>query len=323
MINKERVNFKPFEYPEAMKFIDAINHSYWLHSELNYLSDIQDYKQGLTDVERSVIKNTLLAISQIEVSVKSFWSDLYKHIPKPEFNAVGATFAESEVRHERAYSHLLEILNLNDSFEHIMEVPQIKNRIEYLRKYLDAEYKTDLRQFVYSLALFSIFTEYVSLFSQFTIMLSFNRFKNKMKDTANIVEWTSKEELLHGLFGMWVINQIKKEFPSWFTDAFYHRIKEVANKAYVAECGILDWIFEKGELDFLSKEALKEFIKRRINEALVQIDCEEMFVLDEALIEETNWFYEEIYTSSMPDFFYKKPTGYAQKTRSISVDDLF
>ena len=52
----------------------------------------------------------MLAISQIEVAVKSFWGDLYHRIPKPEIGSVGSTFAESEVRHADAYSHLLEIL---------------------------------------------------------------------------------------------------------------------------------------------------------------------------------------------------------------------
>jgi ribonucleoside-diphosphate reductase beta chain len=43
-------------------------------------------------------------------------------MPKPEIGAVGFTFAESEVRHMDAYSHLLEILGLNEEFEKITEV---------------------------------------------------------------------------------------------------------------------------------------------------------------------------------------------------------
>ena len=54
----------------------------------------------------------MLAISQIEVAVKSFWGDIYKRMPKPEIGNVGATFAESEVRHADAYSHLIQLLGL-------------------------------------------------------------------------------------------------------------------------------------------------------------------------------------------------------------------
>ena len=55
----------------------------------------------------------MLAISQIEIAVKTFWGDIYKRMPKPEIGNVGATFAESEVRHADAYSHLIQLLGLN------------------------------------------------------------------------------------------------------------------------------------------------------------------------------------------------------------------
>ena len=76
-IFERRVNLKPYEYPQLYDYVPAIRHSYWIHTEFNFTSDIQDYKSRLTDTERSAIKNTMLAISQIEVAVKSFWGDLY------------------------------------------------------------------------------------------------------------------------------------------------------------------------------------------------------------------------------------------------------
>jgi ribonucleoside-diphosphate reductase beta chain len=116
-IFEKRINLKPYEYPQLYEYVPAIRHSYWIHTEFNFTSDIQDFKSRLTAVERSAIKNTMLAISQIEVAVKSFWGDLYQRMPKPEIGAVGSTFAESEVRHADAYSHLLEILGLNNEFK--------------------------------------------------------------------------------------------------------------------------------------------------------------------------------------------------------------
>ena len=103
---EKRINLKPYEYPQLYEYVPAIRHSYWIHSEFNFTSDIQDFKSRLSVPERSAIKNTMLAISQIEVAVKSFWGDLYHRIPKPEIGSVGSTFAESEVRHADAYSHL-------------------------------------------------------------------------------------------------------------------------------------------------------------------------------------------------------------------------
>lgn len=109
-IFKKRVNLKPYEYPELYEYVNAIRHSYWVHTEFNYTSDVHDFKVNINEAERHAIKHTMLAIAQIEVAVKAFWGDIYKKMPKPEIAAVGFTFAESEVRHMDAYSHLLEIL---------------------------------------------------------------------------------------------------------------------------------------------------------------------------------------------------------------------
>ena len=54
-IFKKRVNYKPFEYPEVMTFIDSINKSYWVHSEVDFTADIQDFKTNLENKEKEVI----------------------------------------------------------------------------------------------------------------------------------------------------------------------------------------------------------------------------------------------------------------------------
>lgn len=97
----KRINFKPLEYPELYDFVDAINHSYWIHTEYEYSQDIHNYHSDLTENEKNAVKNAMLAISQIEITVKRFWSNLYNQFPKPEFDAIGITFGESEVRHSR------------------------------------------------------------------------------------------------------------------------------------------------------------------------------------------------------------------------------
>ncbi len=86
----KRVNLKPYEYPELVEYVDAIRHSYWVHTEFNFTSDIQDFKVHLTEEERTTVQRAMLAISQIEIAVKTFWGDIYKKLPKPEIGNVGA-----------------------------------------------------------------------------------------------------------------------------------------------------------------------------------------------------------------------------------------
>jgi ribonucleoside-diphosphate reductase beta chain len=124
------------------------------------------------------------------------------------------------VRHQDAYSHLLELLGLNDQFNQIMQVPAIMERVNYLNKALRNAGSDDNKHYAMTLTLFSLFIEHVSLFSQFLIMMSFNKHKNLFKGISNVVEATSKEEQIHGLFGIDLINLIKEENPTRFDDDF-------------------------------------------------------------------------------------------------------
>ena len=95
-IFKKRETYKPFEYPEVIQFTDRINQTFWTHSEVNFTADEQNFHVDLKDFEREAIVRSLLGIAQTEVSVKTFWGDLYKTFPKPEFNVLGSTFAHNE-----------------------------------------------------------------------------------------------------------------------------------------------------------------------------------------------------------------------------------
>jgi len=156
----------------------------------------------------------MLAIAQIEVQVKTFWADIYDEMPKAEIGNVGMTFAESEVRHMDAYSHLLDILGITEDFEEVTDVPAIKERIDYLDEYLEKSESDDTQEYVMSLLLFSMFVEHVSLFSQFLIMTSFDKHEKKFKGITNAVEATSKEEQIHGLFGVELVEVIREENPT-------------------------------------------------------------------------------------------------------------
>lgn len=318
-----RENILPYEYPSLLKYKDAIRHSYWIDTEYNFTTDINDYKVNVSDVERDIIKKTMLAISQIEVNVKTFWADMYKRMPITEIGDVGMTFAESEVRHKDAYARLLRILGLEDEFRTVVNIPAIKDRIAYLKKYLDGTRSRDDKMYTKSVLLFSLFIEHVSLFSQFLIMMSFNKERNIFKGISNVVEATSKEEDIHGNFGAEIINIIRKEYPEWFDEEFEQLIYSACDKAYKAECKILDWIFENGELEFLSKKTIQHFIMNRFNNSLEKIGIKPLFAVDATELEKTKWFDVEVTSTKEGDFFYKRQIDYSKKQKSITEDDLF
>ena len=322
-IFEKRISLKPYEYPQLYEYVPAIRHSYWIHTEFNFTSDIQDFKTRLNKTERSAIKNTMLAISQIEVAVKSFWGDLHQRMPKPEIGAVGSTFAESEVRHADAYSHLLEILGLNKEFKALKKKPVIMKRVQYLEAALRNSKSDDDKEYAEAVLLFSLFIEHVSLFSQFLIIMAFNKHKNMLKGVSNVVEATSKEEQIHGDFGIDLIKILQTEHPEWFTPQYHENIQNLCRDAFEAEGDLVDWIFEEGELDFLPKNVINEFLKNRFNKSLESIGIEKVFEIDEALVDETEWFDDEIIGTKHGDFFVKRSVNYSKRTQSITSDDLF
>lgn len=319
-----RKNYKPFEYDEITKpFIEAIWGSHWTHKEYTFKSDIQNFKTELSPEEQEVVKRALLLISQVEVSVKSYWSNIGKILPKPEISDVGSTFGGNEVIHSRSYSEILNKLGLNGEFQHLLTSGVVDGRVNYLSKYVNKIYKNDHKNIIYSLILFTLFTENVSLFSQFFIILGFNKFQNILKDTANVVQYTSKEEDIHAKFGMALIKQIKKEHPELFDQELIDRIIDESKEAVIAETNLIEWMLDGYQNEFLSKEILITYVKRRINEALNEIGIDFKFEIDEFLAEKTLWMDEEVYVSAMTDFFQKKPIDYAKKNKSFNEEDLF
>ena len=319
----KRVSYKPFEYPEVLQFVEAINKSFWVHSEVDFTADIQDFHSQLLPHEKNAVKHALLAIAQIEVNVKTFWGNLYQHLPKPELNGLGATFAECEFRHSEAYSRLLEVLGYNEEFLNVVEVPAVKARIDYLAKVLKNANSQDQKAYVSSLLLFSILIENVSLFSQFAIILSFTRFKGYMKNVSNIIAWTSVDEQIHANAGIYLINKIREEQPNLLTAEDIEAIYDLVDESIEMESNILDWIFMDGELDNISKKNLLDFMKYRVDDSLKKIGMKTRYNVSQDDYKPMVWFEEEVFANSLDDFFAKRPVDYTKHDKSITANDLF
>ena len=212
---------------------------------------------------------------------------------------------------------------MEDEFKTLLENEPVLNRVNYLNKYVDRVYEDDRKQFLYSLILFTLFTENVSLFSQFYTILGFNRFKAVLKDTANVVQYTSKEENLHAEGGMALVNQIRAEHPELFDADLESRIWEEAQVALDAEHGLIKWILQGFDNEFLSESVLNNYLKNRVNESMRRIGFAFEFPVNQDELEVTAWMDEEVYASALSDFFHKKPIDYAKSTKSFTAEELF
>ncbi len=323
MLFTEQIARKPDKYPFCQEMISAMWAGVWSPNEFTFQSDIQDYKTELTPEEQKIIERTLSAIGQIEISVKKFWSRLGDNMPHPSITDMGLVMAGVEVVHNKAYEKLLDVLQLHDSFEQNLKLDIINGRVKYLRKYLDKNYTDNKKQYIYSLILFTLFVENVSLFSQFYIINHFNRFQNVLKDTAQQVAYTAREELIHALAGVRLVNIARQEYPELFDKGLEEKILHEAAEAYKAEAKIVDWMIGDYKGEKLDKHILKEFIKNRINDSLSQIGYEKIFKIDQEIIDKTIWFEEDTLGNNATDFFFKKPVEYSKKNTSFDADQLF
>jgi ribonucleoside-diphosphate reductase beta chain len=324
MLFEEQLSRKPNLYPWTQDFIDVMEEGHWTAKEFNFQSDLHDYKIKFDDQQKEVIKNTLSAIAQIEVAVKKFWSKVGDNFPHPSINDLGIVMSHVEVIHNIAYEKLLNILNLDDVFEENLKLDIIKGRVKYLRKYTHRYYENSKKQYLYALVLFTLFVENVSLFSQFYIINWFNRYHNVLKDTAQQVSYTAKEETIHALVGIKLINTLREEYPDLFDEEFENKILDETIEAFNCEAKIIDWILSDYTDEKLTPDHLKNFVKDRLNQSLSAIGFRQVFEdIDKDILAETEWFNEDVLGNTNTDFFHSRPVNYSKGNKSYDSGDLF
>jgi len=320
---EEQISRKPDHYPWTKEFIDAIWAGFWTPDEFNFRTDYSQFKTELDEQEKEVIVRALSAIGQIEVAVKTFWADVGKHPPHPSISDLGYAMSNSEVVHNMAYEKLLDVLQLTHVFEKNMNEEVIRGRVNYLKKYLDRIYADDRKQYIYSIALFTLFVENVSLFSQFYIVLHFNRNRGILKDVAQQVQYTMKEENLHSQVGIKLINTLREEYPDLFDKELEDRIAEECVESLKAESKVIDWMIGDYAIDGLDADILKAFVSKRMKDSLEQIGFgHSQIKVDKSLVDQTFWLDESLLGATMTDFFQKRPVEYS-KGQGIGADELF
>lgn len=319
---EKRDNILPEEYPEFLPFLDAINNTMWFVNKWDFSSDKNDFQQFMTPEEQSVTIRGLLAIAQQEIKVKRGWVNLHDMFPKPEIDAVGISFGESEVRHQRGYKKLLQVLGLENEFLGLDTYPALRNRMDYLDKYLGKKGE-GIDDYIMYLTLFTLAVENSSLFGLFAIFKVINKERNYLKDTDNVIMDTTKEENIHALFGVYLINLLREENPEVFPKDFDEMVTKAMAKSYKAESDIVDWVFEKGELPYLTKDEVKTYIKYRINYSLELLGIQKLYTLNQEQLEKFDFFELEQNSTIHVDFFHKTSPNYNKHSRTETKNDLF
>ena len=312
---EERVVYKPFEYPRAYDYWLKQQQAHWLHTEVPMAQDVSDWKSNMKSHEKNVVGQILKGFAQTETVVNDYWSTLVtKWFRKPEIIMMGTTLGSSETIHAEAYSLLNEQLGLDD-FSEFLEDEATMAKIESLMNVRDHhDGSANWHERAKSLAIFSAFTEGVNLFSSFAVLLSF-KMRNKLKGVGQIVEWSVRDESLHSNAGCWLFRTLMEEQPKFKTKKLVKEIEEAGRLAMKLEFNFIDKVFELGDLENLTKNELKNFIKHRINTKMSDLGLDPLVPsadIDKGALKTMKWFDAVIAGKQHTDFFASRVTNYSK-----------
>jgi ribonucleoside-diphosphate reductase beta chain len=329
----ERVPYKPFEYP--MYYTEGwlpIMQAHWLHTEISMQGDIKDWNEHLSPSEKNLVGNILLGFAQTECAVSDYWTNMVtKWFPKHEIQQMAMAFGANETVHAVAYSYLNETLGLED-FTAFLHEPATKEKFELLT-YTTADWTPeDLQKNAQarievgrSLAIFSAFSEGVSLYSSFAVLYSF-QMRNLLKGIGQQMKWSVRDESLHSKMGCQLFRHMCEEYPE-LLEQCTDSIVEAAELIVKLESNFIDKMFEMGDLENLKASDLKEFVKQRANEKLAELGYNAMpggdkyFEYNKKKAGNLDWFYHLTGGTTHTDFFAIRPTDYSKANEGEDWND--
>ena len=317
----ERIAYKPFEYPEYytegwLKQAQA----FWLHTEIPMSGDVKDWNEKLTKEEKNLVGNILLGFAQTECAVSDYWTQkVVSWFPKHEIQQMAMMFGSQETIHAVAYSYLNETLGLED-FEAFLHEPATAERFDNLVAY-DG---TDPVNIGRSLAIFSAFAEGVSLYSAFAVLYSF-QLRNLLKGIGQQMKWSVRDESLHSRMGCRLYRHMCEE-KDFLKESCKLHIVDAAHVMHDAEMKYIDKMFEAGDIEGLKSYDLKQFIKKRLNEKLVELGYKELakeFDYDKEAAKNLDWFYHLTGGHTHTDFFAIRPTDYSKANEGEDFENIW
>lgn len=317
----ERIEYKPFEYPEY--YLEGWlpqAQAFWLHTEIPMSGDVKDWNEKLTLPEKNLVGNILLGFAQTECAVSDYWTQyVTKWFPKHEIKQMAMMFGSQETIHAAAYSYLNETLGLDD-FKAFLHEPATAARFENLLM-PKGDSPIDIAR---SLAIFSAFAEGVSLYSAFAVLYSF-QLRNMLKGIGQQMKWSVRDESLHSKMGCKLFRQICDELP-YVKDQVREDVIIAAGLMVKLEHDYIDKMFEMGDIDGISANDLKHFLRKRTNDKLIELgyrDLGDYFAYDKEKASKLDWFYHLTGGLTHTDFFAIRPTDYSKANEGEDFENVW
>ena len=310
---EESKSYKPFSYPWAVEYAIKSEKAHWGEWEAKLQDDVAQWNNGkLTDAERNHITQILRLFTQSDVQVGTNYLESY--IPKFKNNEIRAmltSFANREFVHQRSYALLNDTLGLPESeFSAFAAVKEMSGKLEFMSD-IDVGSQSGLCKAVAR----SVINEGMSLFSAFVMLLNYQRY-GKMRGMCEIVEWSIRDESMHCEGMVRLFRTFCEEHPRIVTDAFKSDIYQMVRNAVSLEDAVIDLAYEMGNLEGLSSEEVKSYIRYIADRRLIQLGLKGNYGVKENPLPWVDWI---IAGDSHKNFFEGVVTDY--NAAGISGDD--
>jgi len=313
----ERSYFKPFNYPWAYDAWLKHEQSHWLHSEVPMAEDVKDWKQKLKENEKSFLTQIFRFFTQGDIDVAGGYIKTYlPFFPQPEIRMMLVGFAAREALHVAAYSHLIETLGMSeDTYNQFLDYQAMKDKHDYLTKFT----KSDKKRIAQNIAAFSAFTEGMQLFSSFIMLLNFPR-HGKMKGMGQIITWSIVDETQHAEGMIKLFRSYIEENRELWNDELKSEIYTIATKMVELEDQFIDLAFEGGEMENLTSEDVKKYIRYIADRRLISLGMKGIFKVKKNPLP---WVEEMINAPTHTNFFENRATDYAKGALTGSWKDVW
>jgi ribonucleotide reductase beta subunit family protein with ferritin-like domain/glutaredoxin len=280
-------SYKPFRYPWAVELTKRHEQAHWIEDEIDLSDDVADWKKGkLSSIEKDFIIQVLRLFTQSDVAVGQNYYDFF--IPKLKNNEIRnmlGSFAAREGVHQRAYALLNDTLGLPESeFHSFLEYKEMADKVEFMRDNDNSNYS----KLATAIAK-SVFSEGISLFASFVMLLNFQRF-GKMKGMCKVVEWSIRDETMHVDGMTQLFRGFCEEHPKIVTDEFKLAIYSLLRQSVELEDKFIELAYDNvNEIDQLSKEDVKLYIRHIADRRLLQLGFKPNFKVKDNPLPWLDW----------------------------------
>jgi ribonucleoside-diphosphate reductase beta chain len=305
------------KYKEPVEFAEKQLSVFWLPEEIKVEKDVQDILVNFTEAEKHAVITTLKLFTKYEdFAGEEYWGGRYKRIfDGTEFRRMASVFSMFETAvHLPFYRKINELLNLNtdDFYEDYVNNPVLKSRMEFVDTSVEGE--DDLE----SLAVFSM-VEGAVLYSAFAFLKHFQaNGKNKLLNIVRGINFSVRDENLHSIGGAWSFKHLKeqRQLSEEQEEILHTKIVKAAHTLLEHESGIIDMLFEKGNIEGITPIQLKHFVESRLNQCLHELGYKKEFDVKYNPI--ADWFYKNITSFTFNDFFTGQGNQYHRNWDSTS-----